>query len=247
MFLKNRHDIYRLIVPAFVALLALSLGSAVIASSHDSGTVYYACLKQNGHLMHVNTDGPTDCKKDRAVSWSQTGPMGPAGPQGEQGAQGETGSQGDTGPQGETGPMGPAGPTGDKGATGDTGAQGIQGPAGPKGDIGLQGPQGDTGATGATGPQGAQGASGAAGLEWVSALHAYEGSIPFTADANCPAGKVALAGGFDKSAFHISITRSIPILNEAGAATGWRVAGVMADHRPPPWTVTSYALCGNAS
>ncbi len=241
MFLKNRHDIYRLIVPAFVALLALSLGSAVIASGHDSGTTYYACLTKNGTLTGVNTDGPTNCKQDTAVTWSQTGPMGPAGPQGEQGLQGEVGPKGDTSQQGLQGPAGDVGPQGATGAQGDSGAQGIQGPAGPMGDTGASGP------AGATGPQGLQGASGVTGLEWVSESITYGFLDAFmTVEANCPAGQVALAGGFDKDSYDTKIARSMPILNQAGVATGWRVDGqIRVPHLD--WTVTAYALCGNAS
>jgi hypothetical protein len=54
-------------------------------------------------------------KGETRVSWSRTGPEGPAGPQGLAGPQGPTGS---TGPQGPTGSTGPAGP------------QGLIGPAG---------------------------------------------------------------------------------------------------------------------
>lgn len=246
MFLKNRHNIYRLIVPAFVAMLALSLGSAVIASGHDSGTVYYACLKQNGLFMHVNTDGPSDCKQDRAVSWSQTGPMGPAGPQGEQGLQGEVGPKGDTGPQGETGPMGPVGPSGDKGATGDTGAQGIQGPAGPKGDTGLQGPQGDTGATGATGP------AGLTGLERVSAT-SRKGGLDFftTIDVHCPSGKVVISGGYDYfiATGRVLVLESFPRSPAGGMPTSWRIYGERDGNTSPfapEWILTAYALCVDA-
>lgn len=225
MTLKNHRNIYRLAVPALVALLALSLGSAVIASGNNSGTVYYACLKMGGNLTNVNTDGPSDCKDDQAVSWSQIGPMGPAGPQGEQGPQGEigpTGDQGDTGPQGETGPMGPAGPKGDKG---------------------------DTGATGATGPVGP---AGLTGLEWVS-VTSSKGDYDFftTVTASCPAGKIVITGGYDYSidTGRVQVFKSHPDINLKGSSmpTAWVVYAERETLQFVPWEVTAYALCANPS
>lgn len=237
LLLKNRHDIYRLIIPAFVALFALSLGSAVIASGQDSGTTYYACLKKNGTLTGVNTDGPTNCKQDTAVSWSQTGPMGPAGPQGEQGLQGEVGPQGDTGPQGEQGPAGDAGPQGETGAQGNAGAQGTQGPARPKGDTGLQGPKGDAGAVGA---------SGLTGIQWVNTTYAFGVEDDFfTVDSRCPAGKVVIAGGY-QSEQSVNVVSSGISLKGAGTPTAWQISA----KRVPSWdaemTLTVQALCVNA-
>lgn len=243
MIHKTQRNVYRLLVPALVAALALSLGSAVMANGHDSGTVYYACLKKGGNLTNVNTDGPPDCKKDTAVSWSQTGPMGPAGPQGEQGLQGEAGPQGDTGPQGEQGPAGNVGPQGETGAQGNAGSQGIQGPAGSKGDTGLQGP---AGAAGPIGP------AGLAGLEWVS-VTSSRGDYDFftTVTASCPSGKIVIAGGYDYSigSGRVQVFKSHPDINLKGSSmpTAWVVYAERETLQFTSWTVTAYALCANAS
>jgi hypothetical protein len=86
------------------------------------------------------------------------------------------------------------------------------------------------------------------GLEWVSFTRNY-GPLEYstTVDANCPAGKVAVAGGFDKSSGETEIYRSMPILNEASVATGWRVFGEMAILSVHgEWSVTAFALCATA-
>jgi hypothetical protein len=228
----------RLVTIAIVAALAFSAGSVFVAYGDTAAPTFYGCLKtSNGTLYDVNSEGPVECKtKDTAISWNQDGPQGlqgPAGPQGEQGIPGEnggtgaTGATGPQGPQGEPGPMGPAGP------------QGMQGIPGPHGMPGQTGP------VGATGPQGP---SGMAGLEWVTVTRSYGPLEYFTIlDANCPSGKVAFSGGYSKDR-DVEINQSMPILNVAGAATGWRVFAEM----PPfgvhaTWSVTALALCGNAS
>ena len=136
----------------------------------------------------------------------------------------------------------------------EQGPQGIPGSDGAPGSDGGIGPQGTPGATGATGsvgatgPQGTPGSSGVAGLGWVSASRTYDmgDSARMTVEASCTGEKVALAGGFEKSAFNTWILSSMPILNE-GVATGWRVIGHMSELFYGEWTVTAYALCGNAS
>jgi hypothetical protein len=87
------------------------------------------------------------------------------------------------------------------------------------------------------------------GLQWVVNSITY-GPLEYstTRDANCPSGKVAIAGGFDKSAADAAVLRSMPILNSNGVATGWRVHAQMpALDVHGEWTVTAYALCANAS
>ena len=87
-----------------------------------------------------------------------------------------------------------------------------------------------------------------ADLEWVSFTRNY-GPLEYstTVDATCPAGKVAVAGAFDKSSGETEIYRSIPILNEANVATGWRVFGEMPTLSVHgEWSVTAYALCAAA-
>ena len=217
----------RLLTIAVVAALAFSAGSVFVAYGDTSGATYYGCIKANGGtLYNVNTNAELSCKAgDTPVSWNEDGPQGLQGP---------------AGPQGEQGVPGPAGADG---ATGPIGPQGEPGPAGPAGPQGLQGIPGPVGATGPQGP------SGLAGLEWVSVTRNY-GSFEYftTVDANCPAGKVALSGGFDKSSSDVHIARSMPILDAANVATGWRVHGslpILDVHGD--WSVTAFALCGNAS
>jgi len=87
---------------------------------------------------------------------------------------------------------------------GPQGEQGIQGPVGPQGIQGPTGVAGQTGATGATGPAGPIGATGATGATGASAGSGYQivsGSVSrpnaiTAASATCPAGKVAVGGGY---------------------------------------------------
>jgi hypothetical protein len=120
--------------------VVLAGAAATLAAIPDTSGVIHGCYKKNvGNLRLVDPSAGGTCRpSETTISWSQTGPQGPAGPQG---SAGPPGPKGDTG---ATGPQGPAGPTG---------AAGPQGPAGPKGDTGPQGPQGPAGAAGATGSQ----------------------------------------------------------------------------------------------
>jgi hypothetical protein len=69
-----------------------------------------------------------------------------------------------------------------------------------------------------------------------------------TLEATCPAGKVVVSGGFDKSASDTHIARSMPILNSSNVATGWRVHAQMPSlDVHGEWSVTVFALCGNAT
>ena len=232
---------------ALALVLVLTAGSALVASGNTQGTTFYGCLASNGQIYAVSTTGTVGCKKgDLQIKWNEQGPegmMGPDSPQGEKGDPGDQGIQGPAGEKGDTGDQGPQGPVGEKGDPGD---QGLQGPAGEKGDTGATGAMGPVGASG---PQGIPGRNGVAGLQWVSVTN-QKGTFDFftTVDANCPAGKVALAGGFDVSDTSTAINRSMPILNGAGAATGWRVYGSMPElpiHYG--WTVTAFTLCANPS
>lgn len=133
----------RIIGLAVLLAATFGAGSAVVglASGSTPATTYYACLNQRlGILFGVNTKQADRCSRGNvAVSWSQTGPIGPAGPQGpagKTGPQGRTGSPGATGPAGAQGPVGKpgsAGPAGSPGQQGAQGSPGAQGPAGPAG------------------------------------------------------------------------------------------------------------------
>jgi hypothetical protein len=84
------------------ALLAASGGLAVAATS--SGPVIRACAnKKTGALRLASR-----ChRKERRVSWNQTGPAGPQGARGPTGTRGSSGATGAAGGTGGTGPQGP--------------------------------------------------------------------------------------------------------------------------------------------
>ena len=90
------------IAVAVAALLAACTGLAVAASS--SSPVIRACAdKKTGALRLANK-----CRKrERSLSWSQTGPQGARGLAGANGVNGATGLQGTRGVQGTEGAQGP--------------------------------------------------------------------------------------------------------------------------------------------
>jgi len=126
------------LVGAALALMGSGVVMASAATKSNSGTTYYACLRSVGGVLYgVKTTAATRChRKDKAVTWNQTGPTGPAGITG---ATGSTGATGLVGPQGVPGASGPIGPAGVQGQTGSIGAQGQ---AGVTGAPGLPGPTG---------------------------------------------------------------------------------------------------------
>jgi Collagen triple helix repeat (20 copies) len=101
------------------------------------------------------------------------------------------------GQRGAKGPPGPAGPAGLKGDTGATGAAGAQGPKGETGDTGPQGPPGLSNVE-TDGPYPGGDIpplnSDAAGYQSTSKW-ANDGTVQ-QSWVVCPAGKVALGGGF---------------------------------------------------
>jgi hypothetical protein len=215
-------------------LFAFSAGSAMVAYGHDPGNTYWGCLTKSGTLYAVNSTGPVSCKSaDVQVKWHERGEEGQVGPEG---AQGPAGPQGLTGPTGDTGAQGPEGPQGPQGPAGATGEQGPAGPTGAQGPAGLAGPAGPAGT------------SGVSGIEWISVTSAKGFADYFTTvDANCPAGKVATGGGFQKTDSSTMIYYSMPIMN-GGVATGWRVYGSMPLLEiHGNWSVMSYAVCVNAT
>src|SRR5262245_59454874 len=131
-------------VLVLTALLAMSLGGAVLAAIPGAGSVITGCYDTKTGTLRVIDDqaGNTCAITETQLTWNQIDPAGPQGPAGPTGA---TGAQG---PQGDPGPVGPQEPAG---ATGATGSQGPQGPAGPTGATGSQGPQGPQGVPGPAG------------------------------------------------------------------------------------------------
>ena len=171
-----------------------------------------------------------------------TGPTGPPGLTGAAGPTGPTGPQGPTGPTGDTGPTGPQGPTGPTGATGPAGDDGATGPAGP------QGPTGVTGATGPTGAQGAPGTPGVSGYQLVTGRRSARTSAPTrTASADCPAGKVAVGGGYLVKAARAVGAHIVTLKSFAADSDTWRVFAIEASRTSKKWAVQAQVLCANAS
>jgi len=115
--------------------------------------------------------------------------------------------------------------------------RGAQGPEGPRGDKGEKGDKGDKGDTGVQGP------AGVSGLEIVSNA---SGSSTFdkSAVAVCPSGKRVLGGGASTSGASgdVAVVASRPDL-----PTSWVAQAREVDDTNASWTVTAWAICGNAS
>jgi hypothetical protein len=192
------------------------------------------------------------------------GDTGAAGPKGDTGLKGDAGGAGPKGDTGAAGPQGETGAAGPKGDTGAVGPQGDPGVAGPKGDTGVAGPKGDTGATGAqglkgdpgapgaTGPMGPIGPQGAQGVQGIPGMSGHEVVFtPFTSftvngnqtvalNATCPAGKVAIAGGFDVSGNTASLT---PVGSFPFSPDTWRLLVRLSQIGAATFQVRVYALC----
>lgn len=116
----------RIVVIGSLVILAGAGGLAAAAIPSPSGTIS-GCYKAANGTLRVIDSSATCNNNEVAISWSQTGPQGPAGPEGA---------------------VGPVGPVGPQGATGPAGPQGNPGPQGP---VGAQGPQGAAGSARAYG------------------------------------------------------------------------------------------------
>lgn len=100
-------------IAAMAAVAALGGGGWALAAS--GGSIHACANKKTGSLRVA-----AKCKRrERAISWSVTGPVGPAGANGARGSQGPAGP---AGPAGGTGPQGLPGPTGPAGTARDVGA-----------------------------------------------------------------------------------------------------------------------------
>ncbi|MFI8183863.1 hypothetical protein ACIF70_25550 [Actinacidiphila glaucinigra] len=118
---------------------------------------------------------------------------------------------------------------------------GIPGPPGPQGPAGPAGPPGQTGPAGPAGPQGPAGPPGTGG--GLSGAHTLVAT--FTADGadhtlSCPAGELAIGGGFQVT--RATIVTSVPFANPS---TGWTVNAVPAGLAPN--TVTVVVACALAA
>ena len=135
--------------------------------------------------------------------------------------------------------VGQVGPEGAKGAPGSDGAAGAKGATGATGAKGSTGPQG---------PAGPQGTKGASGWEYVVVGRTLPGNpshTPNSWNANCPAGKKALGGGWTVGSgadpTHIRVFQSGP----AGEATGWTVYAV--NDASAGVSVYLWAICSTVS
>jgi hypothetical protein len=168
---------------AAAVLLAGGIAVTGVALASPTATTYSACLGKLGVLYNVRVNKTPRCLgTDTTITWSQTGPAGPAGAQGLAGAAGPQGLAGPAGQNGKDGTNGssvltssgpPSGTctTGDSdvdvttgevwscsaSAWADTGSSldGPQGPAGPAGPAGTAAGFG-TGTQTAVAGQGAQ-------------------------------------------------------------------------------------------
>ena len=174
------------------------------------------------------------------------GPQGPAGANGQDGAAGAPGSVGPPGPQGPAGTNGAdgaAGPQGPIGPQGPAGTNGVDGAAGPQGPAVVMGPQGPMGLTGAPGPTGPAG-TGATGFERVvGTATASDATEAKTATATCPAGKVAVGGGYLASATS-GLGELAVIANRPTSDTVWSVSATQ-DSRAGlgNWSLQAFAVC----
>jgi hypothetical protein len=115
------------------------------------------------------------------------------------------------------------------------------GPQGPKGDSGPAGPQGPQGPQGGSGPTGPQGPPGPS----TSFVHVIgdQISVPqyetISVRVDCPAGMVAVGGGFDGSA-GIHVLHSLAVDYPAG----WNIKATTSDTEN--W-VRGYAVCAGTS
>lgn len=207
------------ITAGVIAVGLVGVGGAAAGSLITSDDIKNDTIKS----IDIN-DGTVKVKDltDDAVSTLQKGgPVGATGATGPQGAKGDTGAKGEQGLPGKDGKDGAKGVDGAVGATGLAGPTGLTGPAGPagvKGDTGAAGASGPVGPAGAIGPQGPQGPKGLLNLEsdgpYPGATQLQDGANstePWTEAGNgvvrsgmnaswvmCPAGKVALGGGFSR-------------------------------------------------
>ena len=147
---------------------------------------------------------------------------------------------------GAVGPEGPEGPAGPAGATGPAGPQGATGPQGPAGDTGAQGPQGLEGPQGPQGPAGPAGSIAGLQVVRVSRTVDYLPGAGVTADAQCPAGKVVIGGGYELISAMGPSGDLVVWTNAPVDDDKWRVAALSQSGMPLPGTIIISAICVDA-
>ncbi len=73
-------------------------GATNAAADHDANAIH-ACVNSQGNVRIVSA--ASECRNNEtAITWSETGAVGPQGPQGEPGPKGDKGDPGEQGPAG---------------------------------------------------------------------------------------------------------------------------------------------------
>jgi hypothetical protein len=225
---------FGLVAGGVAAVVAAGAGVGVAAgvlNPVDAAGVIHGCYNDNNGHLRVVDPGSACAAPETAITWNQQGPKGDKGDKGDQGIQGPKGDKGDQGIQG---------PKGDKGDQGIQGIQGIQGPKGDKGDKGDQGVQGPKGDTGPAGPAGAL-----AGGQLVTGSFLWSGGSGTTGSTvlGCPAGKVALSGGYE---IPIPGGKEVSASHPTGNGLGWafKVTDTALDGQSA--LIFTYVYCVNA-
>jgi hypothetical protein len=203
---------------AVAAVAACAVGVAVAAIPDGNGTIH-ACYLSNGTLRVVDPPASACKSNETPLDWNVRGAIGPTGARGATGPKGATGARGPTGSSGATGSRGPTGLTGNPGAKGATGSRGPTGPAG------------NPGAKGATGVRGPTGPAGPLNTTQVISqpvnVPPHVASPAVHQDAICPAGMIAVSGGY----FIANLDPNAP----PGALISWR-----PNTQPDRWQVFFY-------
>ena len=102
----------------------------------------------------------------------------------------------------------------------------------------MIGPPGPAGAVGAVGPAGPTGPAGASGYELVTVAGASNTNATKTTNAPCPAGKVAVGGGY----LITGATAGLEVTyNATSAANNWRVTASRSTANA--WGLTVQVIC----
>ena len=216
--------------------------AAALATSRSPSKSFQACLSSKQRTLynvHFNPATPPVCRRrDKRVSWNQTGPTGPSGQTGPAGLPGQAGQPGQPGQAGQPGAdgktilNGSGAPAATLGTVGDffidTAAHAIYGPKTASGwgsAVSLVGPKGDQGSPGVSGFTTVTGATG-------TVPAGNEGAI----DVPCPSGQTAISGGYTIP-FTATVLEDHPASGNPGS---WHVAAAFPS---TSGTITAYVQC----
>jgi hypothetical protein len=117
---------------------------------------------------------------------------------------------------------------------------------GPPGPAGATGPQGPQGPQGPAGPQGSPGPQGMPGISNYNIVTSIDDGSSTTWQVNCPAGQLALGGGWDNNGNATAMNSSAP-LNAVPGANGQQ--GWIVSTAPNAYVkgMMVYAICANVS